>query len=69
MQLIRLPEVLKMVPVGKTTWYSMVNRNEAPAPISLGARAVAWDREEIESWIRAKKAGNNDQRDRSSTKQ
>ena len=51
MQLIRLPEVLKMVAVGKTTWYSMVKDNKAPAPKKLGARSVAWNKQEIENWI------------------
>lgn len=59
MQLIKLPEVLKMVPVGKTTWYGMVNRNEAPAAIHLGARSVAWDKADIEAWILKRKAAND----------
>lgn len=59
MQLIKLPEVLKMVPVGKTTWYGMINRNQAPAPIHLGARSVAWDKADIESWIMKRKAAND----------
>jgi prophage regulatory protein len=51
MQLIRLPEVLQMVAVGKTTWYSLVKDNKAPAPKKLGARSVAWNKQEIENWI------------------
>ena len=61
MQLIKLPEVLKMVPVGKTTWYGLINSKQAPAPIQLGARSVAWDRDDIEDWIRARKAANDPQ--------
>jgi len=49
--LIRLPEVLKMVPVGKTTWYGMVKAQQAPAPKKIGPRSVAWVKEEIEKWI------------------
>lgn len=59
MQLIKLPEVLKMVPVGKTTWYGLISKNEAPAPIHLGARSVAWDKADIEAWIRKRKAAND----------
>jgi prophage regulatory protein len=51
MQLIRLPEVLQMVSVGKTTWYSLVKDNKAPAPKKLGPRSVAWNKQEIENWI------------------
>ena len=61
MQLIKLPEVLKMVPVGKTTWYGLINQKAAPAPIQLGARSVAWDKADIEDWIRARKAANDPQ--------
>jgi prophage regulatory protein len=56
MQLLRLPEVLKMVPVSKTTWYAMIKRKEAPAPINLGPRSVAWDSDDIEAWIKERKA-------------
>lgn len=56
MVLIRLPQVLKMVPVSKTTWYAMVKANEAPKPVDLGARAVAWVKEDIEKWIEDKVA-------------
>ncbi|WP_369408127.1 helix-turn-helix transcriptional regulator [Rheinheimera maricola] len=56
MQLLKLPEVLQIVRVGKTTWYTMIKQNEAPAPISLGARSVAWDSNDIENWINKRKA-------------
>lgn len=56
MILIRLPEVLKMVPVSKTTWYAMIKANEAPRPVDLGPRSVAWVKEDIENWIEQKAA-------------
>lgn len=56
MQLIKLPEVLKIVPVSRAKWYTMVKNREAPASISLGARSVAWDRDEIEAWLLNKKS-------------
>jgi len=54
MILIRLPEVLKMVPVSKTTWYAMIKSNDAPRPVDLGPRSVAWVKEDIEKWIKDK---------------
>ncbi len=65
MQLIKLPEVLKMVPVGKTTWYGLINSKQAPAPIQLGARSVAWDKADIEAWILKRKAANDSDLDAS----
>lgn len=55
MQLIKLPEVLKIVPVSRAKWYKMVKSKEAPAQVRLGAKCVAWDRDEIECWLRDKK--------------
>lgn len=54
MILIRLPQVLQMVPVSKTTWYAMIKANEAPRPVDLGPRSVAWVKEDIENWIQQK---------------
>jgi prophage regulatory protein len=56
MILIRLPEVLKMVPVSKTKWYAMIKANDAPRPVGLGPRSVAWVKEDIEKWIEGKAA-------------
>lgn len=52
MQLIKLPAVLKKIPVSKTTWYSLVKSGDAPAPIKLGARSVAWSEQQIDEWIK-----------------
>lgn len=56
MVLIRLPEVLKMVPVSKTKWYAMIKANDAPRPVDLGPRSVAWVKEDVEEWIALKAA-------------
>lgn len=49
--LLRLPEVLKIVPVSRATWYAGIKTGCYPAPINLGQRAVAWRRSEIEQFI------------------
>ncbi|WP_333609661.1 helix-turn-helix transcriptional regulator [Arsukibacterium sp.] len=59
MQLIRLPDVLKMVPVGKTTWYALVKENDAPQPVKLGPRTSAWLKSDIEEWIRKRQGTAN----------
>lgn len=42
-RLIRLPEVLSIYPLGKTSWYAGVKSGEFPKPVKLrGRRAVAW---------------------------
>ncbi|MBV2127968.1 helix-turn-helix transcriptional regulator [Arsukibacterium indicum] len=60
MQLLKLPEVLKKVPVSKTTWYAMVKSGEAPAAYKLGPRSVAWSEDQINDWIRKRQPAAND---------
>jgi prophage regulatory protein len=33
--------------IATSTYYEMMRRNEAPRPIRIGRRAVAWDRQEL----------------------
>ena len=47
----RLPEVMKLTGLSKSTIYAMILAGEFPMQISLGGRAVGWLREEIWDWI------------------
>lgn len=49
--LLRLPAVLALVPVSRATWYAGMKEGRYPAPLKLGARAVAWRRSDIERLI------------------
>jgi prophage regulatory protein len=40
-RLIRLPEVLQILPVKKSTWWLWCKQGKAPAPVRLG-RCTAW---------------------------
>jgi prophage regulatory protein len=50
MKLIRLPEVLERVALKKTAVYKMIEDDEFPRPVKLGA-ASAWVEAEINAWI------------------
>ncbi|HIF59993.1 MAG TPA: AlpA family phage regulatory protein [Rhodospirillales bacterium] len=39
---IRLPDVLRLYPVSKSTWWEGVRVGKYPKPISLGLRARGW---------------------------
>lgn len=41
-QLLRLPQVLSLVPVSRSTWWAGVKTGRFPAPVKLGPRIVAW---------------------------
>lgn len=40
--LLRLPQVLALVPWGKSSFYEKMQKGELPRPIALGTRARAW---------------------------
>ncbi len=45
--LLRLPQVLKLIPVSRSSWLAGVASGIYPAPKKLGARAVAWTSQSI----------------------
>jgi prophage regulatory protein len=47
---LRLPTVLTLIPVGKTTWWNGVKSGRFPKPVKLG-RITAWRAEDIRAWI------------------
>lgn len=57
-RLIRLPEVLVRTGIGRTSWLVAVRAGSAPAPVRIGARAVAWDEAAIEQWIASRPTAN-----------
>ena len=48
---LRLPEVLKLYPVSKSTWWAGVRSGRYPQPVKLGERATAWRAEDIRALI------------------
>ncbi len=53
-KLLRLPEVIKKVGLGKTSIYGRVKSGDFPSPVKLGGgRAIAWKILDVEAWINA----------------
>lgn len=48
---LRLNQILKLIPVGKTTWWNGVKSGRFPKPVKLGARITAWKAEDIRSLL------------------
>lgn len=44
---LRLPQVLSLYPVSKSTWWKGVAEGRYPKPVKLGERATAWRVEDI----------------------
>ncbi|MDY0029774.1 MAG: AlpA family phage regulatory protein [Pseudobdellovibrionaceae bacterium] len=51
---VRLPEVLKVFPVSKSTWWSGVKEGRYPRPVKLGPKITAWRVEDIRGLIASK---------------
>ncbi len=48
---LRLPQVLKLFPVSKSTWWQGVKEGKFPAPVKLTERTTAWSRASIEKLL------------------
>jgi prophage regulatory protein len=46
-RLLRLSEILKVIPVSRSTWYKGVAEGRFPRPVSLGPRSKAYRVEDI----------------------
>jgi len=53
-RLIKLKDVIHMVGLGRSSIYKFMEEGSFPQSISLGARAVAWQQSDIETWIESK---------------
>jgi len=48
---VRLPQVLHVLGIGKTTFWEGIKTGRFPAPIKLGPRTAVWKVEDIRSLI------------------
>jgi prophage regulatory protein len=48
---VRLPQVLRVIPLGKTSWWEGVRSGRFPKPVKLSARCTAWRAEDIRDLI------------------
>lgn len=50
-RLLRLPQVLEIVPIGKSSFWKMVAEGRAPKGIKLAARTTCWRLSEIQQFV------------------
>ena len=48
---VRLAQVLKFIPVGKTCWWEGVKTGRFPQPVKISERCTAWRAEDIHRLI------------------
>ncbi|MEW6563786.1 MAG: AlpA family phage regulatory protein [Pseudomonadota bacterium] len=54
LQLFRLPDVKRLLGLGHTTIYSLVQKGELDPPIRISGRAVAWKAESLVRYIQSR---------------
>jgi predicted DNA-binding transcriptional regulator AlpA len=54
---LRLPQVLEVIPVGKTCWWEGVKSGRYPKSVKLSARCTAWKAEDIHALIKRLSSG------------
>ena len=52
---VRRPELRRIVPLADTTIYEMEQRGEFPRRFYLTPRCAAWDLDEVEAWLEARR--------------
>lgn len=50
--LLRLPQVLKIIPINKSAWWQGCKDGRYPKPIKLGPRTTVWKALDISAFVR-----------------
>ena len=52
MAFLRLRQVLAVIPISKSSWYSGIKAGRYPKPVKLAHRIAVWREDEIEELLR-----------------
>lgn len=52
--ILRLPEVIKITGLGRSTIYRDINLGNFPKPIKLGEKSTGWLSSDISAWIESR---------------
>lgn len=50
-RLLRLPEVLSLIPISKSSWWAGIKNGNFPQPVKISPRCTAWRSEDIHTLI------------------
>ena len=57
---VRITSILKIFPIGKSTWWQGVKDGRFPKPVKLGERTTAWKIEDIKALIESYSSSKKD---------
>ncbi|MEN7430390.1 AlpA family transcriptional regulator [Chromobacterium sp. TRC.1.1.SA] len=49
--MLRLPDVMKVTGLSRSSLYALIKQGQFPRQIQLGPRAVAWLSSDVDSWL------------------
>ena len=49
---LRLPQILAIFPIGKSSWWEGCRTGRYPKPVKLGPRTTVWRAEDIAAFIK-----------------
>jgi prophage regulatory protein len=50
-QILRMREVIQRIGLSRSTIYKLMENNDFPKPMKLGAQAIGWRDTDIDVWI------------------
>lgn len=50
--LVRFNELIRFIPLGRTTLYKWIKQGKFPAPVKLSPTVAAWRCEDIHAWLK-----------------
>lgn len=53
---LRFPVVIERTGLSRSTIYEMMDRDEFPRPVKIGARAIAWPSDRVDQWMAEREA-------------
>lgn len=51
--LLRLPQVLALIPIGRSSWWRGCKEGRYPKPVKLGPRTTVWRAEDIAALVQS----------------
>jgi len=58
---LRLPQILELIPVSRSSWWAGCKSGRYPKPVKLGPRTTAWRAADIQALLEQLSAGEDDQ--------
>jgi predicted DNA-binding transcriptional regulator AlpA len=48
---LRIPQILKLIPIGKSTLWEKIKKGEFPKQIKLGPKTAVWKASDVQAYI------------------